>query len=229
MNGADYCQRAWHLRNTDVAFTLGRADSNSLTANTTIMSIATHLTRAAHFLHAAFDPATGSIVGSIVTERRLSDLHGVFSNESAFDAARTDGDPVVYTVHAMEPGDGDGDLHYGIGTIMPGRIGNEYFQTKGHLHFWRPAAEVYIGIGGQGVMLMQDEETGDSKLVPMGAGQIVYVPGHTAHRTVNTGSSPLVYLGVFPARAGHDYAPIAEHNFRQIVEAGADGPRMRPR
>jgi glucose-6-phosphate isomerase len=193
------------------------------------MSIATHLTRAASFLHASYDPATGTIEGSSVTERRMSDLHGVFADTSAFDAAVAAGDPVVYTVHSIEPGDGEGDLHYGIGTIMPGRVGNEYYMTKGHLHFWRPAAEVYIGISGTGVMLMQDEETGDSKTVPFGAGQVAYVPGYTAHRTMNTGSEPLVYFGVFPARAGHDYAPIQEHNFRQIVEATSDGPKMRSR
>jgi glucose-6-phosphate isomerase len=45
----------------------------------------------------------------------------------------------------------------------------------------------------------------------------VYVPGFTAHRTINTGSEPLTYFGVCPAEAGHDYAVIAERNFSHVV------------
>ena len=193
------------------------------------MSIATHLQRAARFLSAEYDPRAGTLSDAGTTERRLSDLRGVFADEEAFERALAEGDPVVYRVQSVEPGDGDGDLHYGIGTIAPGRVGDEFYMTKGHLHFWRPAAEVYIGLSGTGMMLLEDEESGESRLVPLGAGQTVYVPGHTAHRTVNTGTEPLVYIGVFPARAGHDYAAIAERNFRQIVVAGPDGVEMRER
>jgi glucose-6-phosphate isomerase, archaeal len=193
------------------------------------MSIATHLTRAAHFLHAGYDPATGTLEGATITERRLSDLHGVFADERAYERAVADGDPIVYTVQSLEPGDSDGDLHYGIGTILPGRIGEEYYMTKGHLHFWRPAAEVYVGLRGTGAMLLEDEETGESRLVPLGSGQIVYVPGHTAHRTINSGADPLVYIGIFSARAGHDYSSIAAKNFRHVVVADGDGVAMRAR
>jgi glucose-6-phosphate isomerase len=46
---------------------------------------------------------------------------------------------------------------------------------------------------------------------------VVYVPGYTAHRTINTGAIPLVYLGVYPAQAGHDYGSIAHKNFDNVV------------
>jgi glucose-6-phosphate isomerase len=52
------------------------------------------------------------------------------------------------------------------------------------------------------------------------------VPGYTAHRTVNVGDEPLVYLGIYPANAGHDYGQIAKRNFRQMVLAGAQGPEL---
>lgn len=191
--------------------------------------MATHLTRAARFLHADYDPARGTIEGSTVTERRLSDMHDVYADTAAYTAALSGGDPIVYTVQSLEPGDGEGDLHYGIGMIMPGRIGEEYYMTKGHLHFWRPAAEVYIGLKGTGAMLMEDEDSGDGRLVSFGEGSIVYVPGHTAHRTINTGDHPLVYIGVFAARAGHDYAAIAAKRFRHIVVADGATPTMRAR
>jgi len=41
---------------------------------------------------------------------------------------------LVYSVAAVEPAYGEGDLHCGLGLLMPGRIGPEYFMTRGHLH-----------------------------------------------------------------------------------------------
>ncbi|MFO7171290.1 MAG: glucose-6-phosphate isomerase family protein, partial [Chloroflexota bacterium] len=166
-----------------------------------------------------FDPLLGGITGAPSIERRLRDLRGAFADAAAYEAALAQGDPLIYSVASVEAGSGPGDLHYGVGTLMPGRIGAEYYLTKGHLHAWRPAAEVYIGIRGEGALLLEDEQTGESRLVPLGPHQVVYVPGSTAHRTVNTGDEPLVYLGIYPAAAGHDYAAIAERNFRCVVIA----------
>ena len=71
-------------------------------------------------------------------------------------------------------------------------------------------------------MLLVDVLTGESRLVPLVADSIVYVPGHTAHRTINTGDTPLTYIGIYPAAAGHDYGSIAVQNFRKVV-AAVDG------
>ncbi len=164
-----------------------------------------------------FNPATGEIAGVPVIPRHLSELRGCFFDTSAYHAALEAGDPIVYTVSTVQSAHGSGDLHFGIGRIMPGRIGVEYYMTKGHLHACREAAEIYIGIAGEGMMLLEDELSAESQVVPLRPEQTVYVPGHTAHRTINTGSVPLVYLGIYPARAGHDYAPIAERNFRKVL------------
>ena len=164
-----------------------------------------------------FDPATGQIEGAATVLRQLSDLQGCFLDRAAYAGALAQGNPLVYSVAAVEPGKGAGDLHYGIGRLMPGRIGNEYFMTKGHLHSRREAAEIYIGLTGDGMMLLEDEASGESRLVPLRPNQTVYVPGHTAHRTMNTGRTPLTYLGVYSARAGHDYDVISRNNFRCVV------------
>lgn len=84
------------------------------------------------------------------------------------------------------------------------------------MHSYRPAAEVYLGLRGEGMMLLE-EENGEAYALPLRANSVVYVPGHTAHRTMNTGSEPLVYIGVYPSNAGHDYGTIAERNFQQVV------------
>ncbi|MEZ4518758.1 MAG: glucose-6-phosphate isomerase family protein [Chloroflexota bacterium] len=70
-----------------------------------------------------------------------------------------------------------------------------HFMTKGHYHEWREAARVYIGLHGKGLMLLEDETTNDARLVSLCANEIVYVPGNTAHRTINIGDKPLVYIG----------------------------------
>lgn len=164
-----------------------------------------------------YDVEAGRIDGVPLVERRLSSLDGCFTDADAYAAARAAGDPVVYSVSSVEPAAGDGDLHYGLGVIQPGRVGAEYYMTKGHLHAWRPAAEVYLGLGGEGIMLLEDERSGESRMLPLRPQGIVYVPGFTAHRTMNTGSTPLVYLGIYPARAAHDYGAIASRNFRCVV------------
>jgi glucose-6-phosphate isomerase len=96
--------------------------------------------------------------------------------------------------------------------------------TKGHLHKWRPAAEFYIGLRGEGMMLLEDLNSGESRMLDLVTNSAVYVPGFTAHRTVNVGAVPLVYLGVYPAAAGHDYSTIAEKNFRKVIVMRQDRP-----
>jgi len=159
----------------------------------------------------------GMIVGAPTTTRRLSELRGSFADLAAYEIALASDDPVIYTVSSYEAATGEGQLHYGLGVLMPGKIGDEYYLTKGHLHAWRPAAEVYIGLRGEGCMLLEDEHSGESRTEPLASGRVVYVPGHCAHRTVNTGLEPLVYIGVYPSAAGHDYGSIAATNFRMVV------------
>ena len=163
-----------------------------------------------------FDLTRAEISGRPRSERKLSQLAGCYADSHAFNAALERGDPVIYSVSSLEPASGAGDLHIGLGMVMPGKVGAEYHLTRGHLHAWREAAEIYIGLAGSGLMLLEGEDGADAA-VPLSTNSIVYVPGRTAHRTVNTGTEPLTYLGIYPAKAGHDYAAIARDNFRQVV------------
>jgi glucose-6-phosphate isomerase len=176
-----------------------------------------------------FDPHTGKIDDQPCIERRLVDLRGCFQDTRAYDRALDRGNPLIYTVASFEPAEGEGDLHYGLGVLQPGLVGDEYFLTKGHLHTWRDAAEIYIGLFGAGAMLLEAEGDGGSRMVALQANAVVYVPGNTAHRTVNTGDEPLVYIGVYPARAGHDYGAIAKRNFRSVVLRRDGQPCLLPR
>jgi glucose-6-phosphate isomerase len=163
------------------------------------------------------DSVSCEIAGVTVTKRYLSDLRGCFVDADAYEAALKIDNPLLYSVASVEPADSLGDMHYGVGRLMPGRIGEEYYMTKGHLHSWREAAEIYIGLSGEGAMLLENELTGESHSAALRPHGVVYVPGHTMHRTINTGQTPLVYIGIYPANAGHDYGAIATRNFRDVV------------
>jgi glucose-6-phosphate isomerase len=164
-----------------------------------------------------FNPQTGEVSGLSPRERLLESLRGLFLDKLAFEQSLQKGNPLVYSVTSVEPAEGNGQLHYGIGKLMPGKIGHEYFFTAGHFHAYRPAAEFYIGLSGEGLMLLEDEYTGNTQVLSLHPNSVVYVPGHTAHRTVNCGKRSLTYIGVYPSQAGHDYSVIAERNFNKVV------------
>lgn len=164
-----------------------------------------------------FDPSSPEFNDKPVTERYLSDLKGLFADEVCFEQTLGTENPILYRVSTWEVADGDGDMICGFGTLYPGKIGDEYYLTKGHYHEWREAAEVYIGLGGNGYMLLEHETNGETQLLPLKANHIVYVPGYTAHRTINVSDEPLTYIGIYSPRAGHDYGALAEKNFKQVL------------
>jgi glucose-6-phosphate isomerase, archaeal len=162
-----------------------------------------------------------------VQERRLSDLRGLFLDLEA-EAALVAHDPLVYRVYdAADLPKQDGHLLFSTTVIEPGRVGDEYFMTKGHFHARADRAELYYGLSGQGMLLLQTPE-GRVESLPMVAGTAAYVPPYWGHRTVNTGDAPFVFLACYPADAGYDYGTIARDGFAGIVVAGADGPRVVP-
>ena len=112
---------------------------------------------------------------------------------------------------------------------MPGRVGQEYFMTRGHFHEWRIAAEIYIGLHGKGMMLLEDEGGSTAQSIDLAPDSVVYVPGNTAHRTINTGAVPLTYMGIYSAGAGHDYGALVERNFSKVVIARDEIPVLSDR
>ncbi len=162
-----------------------------------------------------------------VQERHLSDLRGLFADAAA-EARLLERNPLVYRVcDATDLPKDDGHLLFSTTVIEPGRVGDEYFMTKGHFHARADRAELYYGLSGQGMLLLQTPE-GRFETLPMVAGTAAYVPPYWGHRTVNTGEEPFAFLAVYPADAGYDYGTIARDGFSALVVAGAEGPRVIP-
>ncbi|QJU55735.1 glucose-6-phosphate isomerase family protein [Herbiconiux sp. KACC 21604] len=141
-------------------------------------------------------------------EKHLTDLAGLYRDADAFAEALDahDGSP-VYWVDSSIVEQGDGALTIGLSVLRPGRVGEEYAMTRGHLHARSEHAEMYYGIAGSGVMLL-DSLTGESRAVPIGPGTVVHVPGGWVHRSVNVGDEVLQTLFCYATDAGQDYGII---------------------
>lgn len=154
------------------------------------------------------DWASGTLRGEPLIRKttRLGALAGVFADEHAW----RQGDPelAVYTVEMFDSPSGEGELYTGVTHLNPGRVGDEFFMTRGHFHARREQGEVYFGLRGEGFLLLQDEQ-GQTRLEKVAAGSVHIIPGNTAHRLINTGTEILSALAVWPTTAGHDYASLA--------------------
>jgi glucose-6-phosphate isomerase, archaeal len=175
---------------------------------------------------ATLDFSSGDLTpheGTLV--RRLSEMAGIFADtEAARQLVSEAGDPVIYRAFdAPVPQQAD-HLAYRTTIISPGRVGKEYFMTKGH-HHERDSAEFYLGMAGTGLMVLEDR-AGDLQLQELNPGVSVYVPPGWAHRTVNTGDEDLVFLAVYLGDAGHDYASIERDGFAARVYATGGGPEV---
>ncbi len=180
---------------------------------------------------------TGELAGgSGRYEKRLSDLAGIYADETAFQTLLQKGDSVVYAVEDLKPSANAGDMIFGVTRMSPGKVGTEYFVTRGHIHARANRPEIYYGESGVGLMLLESPE-GESRVVEIGPRQVCYVPPYWIHRSVNVGTADLVMTFAYPADSGQDYEIIAKSGgMRQhIVDDGrggwqaVDNPAYRPR
>ena len=152
--------------------------------------------------------ASGALADGLLLRKstRIEDLPDVFADEHA--RQQLVGEQVVYDVEMLDTSSAEGELYTGVTHLYPGRVGCEYFMTRGHFHARREQGEVYFGLRGTGLLLLQTEQ-GDARLEKVFAGSVHIIPGFTAHRLINTGEEVLSALAVWPGIAGHDYAALA--------------------
>ncbi len=155
--------------------------------------------------------------------RHLSQMKAAYADQQAAEAVLADEDPVIYEFQELGVPETEGDLAFGAGVLHPGKIGDEFYMTKGHFHKKLETAEVYLGLSGEGLLLIESPDGTDSRVLEMKPMQAVYVPKGYAHRTINTGDEDLTYFFAFPAEAGHDYGTIELKGFRNLIIAADRG------
>jgi glucose-6-phosphate isomerase len=125
--------------------------------------------------------------------------------------------PLLYEVYELDRPRDAGELLHGVSILYPGKVGSEYFMTKGHFHQVIDTAEVYYCLKGEGVMVMETPE-GEWAVEELRPGRVLYVPPRWAHRSVNTSHDvDLITFFIYPGNAGHDYGTIEEKGFRKLV------------
>ena len=149
--------------------------------------------------------------------RRLSEMKGQYLDQQAYERMLNTGDAMLYEVFEVTRPERAGELSHGISIVHPGKVGDEYFMTKGHFHAVLETAEVYYCLKGEGAIVMETPE-GDSSVEELKPGCILYVPPRWAHRSVNTAPrQDLVTFFLYPANAGHDYSTIEQQGFRKLI------------
>lgn len=149
-------------------------------------------------------------------QRRLSDLRGYFHDEAAYAALLAKEDTLLYEVQEIKRPHEAGELPCGLSIFYPGKVGDEYFMTKGHFHEVLETGEIYYALRGKGVVVMETPE-GDWSVEELWPGRVLYVPPRWAHRSVNTGNETMVTFWAFPGHAGHNYATIQQFGFRKLM------------
>jgi glucose-6-phosphate isomerase len=150
-------------------------------------------------------------------KRNLSKMAGQYSDETAYDKLLQTEDVLLYEVYELKRPELAGEILHGISIVHPGKVGNEFFMTKGHYHTVLDTAEIYYTLQGDGYMVMETPE-GDWAVEKLVTGSVLYVPPRWAHRSVNIGSEEdLVMFFAYPGNAGHDYGTIETQGFRKLV------------
>ena len=163
-----------------------------------------------------FDLATGFSRDANSTKRYLSNMVSAYTDEKAAGELAANGDPLIYEFYELGAPERPGELAFGTTILYPGKVGNEYFMTKGHFHTILATSEVYYTLKGKGLMLMENPE-GDVLIEELTPSRAVYVPRRYAHRMINTSDAELVTFFVFEAEAGHDYGTIETKGYRKLV------------
>lgn len=163
-----------------------------------------------------FNLITGHSETKNSTKRPLSKMKGMYADDAAFESAIQNDDPLVYEFYELDLPETPGNLLFGTSIVYPGKIGDEYFMTKGHFHTILDTGEVYYCLSGYGAMLMENPE-GDWDVQYFSPGKAVYVPPRYAHRSINLGNDPLVTFFTFRADAGHDYGTIETKGYRKLI------------
>lgn len=159
------------------------------------------------------------------SRKTLRDVSSSFSSVDGVDPEKT-----LYSVDVWHRGDPDvpGNLFVGMTTLEPGTVNGEFVMTRGHYHRDPRASEIYVGVAGQGLLLLMTAD-GHSRVEQVVPGSIHHILGHEAHRLVNTGRDQLKVFAVWPTTAGYDYEAISAEGFPVRVFEGDSAPELRPR
>jgi glucose-6-phosphate isomerase, archaeal len=172
------------------------------------------------------DVKNGTLLGaSNRYVKTYKDLTALYENETAYaELLAKKGEDIAYEVTDFKPSAKQNDMIIGVTRMEPGKVGREYYMTRGHIHARPNRPEMYYGESGIGVMLLESP-AGEVRTIEIGPRSMCYVPPYWIHRSVNVGTEPLVMTFAYPADSGQDYDIIAKAGgmASRIVDDGKGG------
>jgi glucose-6-phosphate isomerase, archaeal len=170
--------------------------------------------------------ATGMLVnGDGHYRKTFRELAGLYADGQAFERLLSaQADDVAYEVTSYAAGRRVSDFIMGVTRMKPGKVGREFYLTRGHIHAVGDRPEIYHVLAGHGIMQMESLD-GEVRLVEMRPQDVCYVPPFWIHRSINVGEADLVMFFSYPADSGQDYGVIEKSNGMRvrIVEDGRGG------
>ena len=136
---------------------------------------------------------------------RLKDMINFFSDKEAV-YKRIKQNPLIYVVLVKK----DKEMEFTLTILEPGKIGKEYFMTRGHYHKLL-SPEIYILLAGEGILLLKNKKL---KKIKLEKNKPYYIDPCCAHRVVNTGKKKMQFISIYSPRAGHDYKKIKKKGFK---------------
>jgi len=133
--------------------------------------------------------------------RKLSDMKDKFKDKEQVKKVLYKKDPIIYRVYRKEI---DEKRNLSLTLMKPGKIGEEFFMTKGHRHD-KPDKEIYVLVKGQGKLILQNKQ-GKTKTISLKKGEEIKIPGDSAHRLVNIGDKTLEVLTIDNKETGRKYS-----------------------
>lgn len=193
----------------------------------------------------------------LVPERRLSDLKDYFFDKEVVERMLSNNEnPVIYRAYMAprltdpliferckpsETSSSEPQFTFGVNIVQPGRIGREYYHTRGHFHALDPV-EIYFG-KGNGIFLIQTKD-GEVAHLPVRSDRWValrYDSKKWAHQCINTGAQEMINIFLMVSLPCdkecyliNEYEWIEKHGWKKLVveENGRptiiDNPDFRP-
>lgn len=151
-------------------------------------------------------------------ERKLSDLSMMFQAKEIVKQVVEKDNPLIYEIFYYGFQTSLSDMALGVTRIQSGTIGGEYYMTKGHYHQAHDQPEIYFCVKGNGYLLLETRD-GEFRAEKWTRGTISHIPPMWAHRVVNIGTEPLVFVATYHLAAGHEYEPVVKRGFlKRVIE-----------
>jgi glucose-6-phosphate isomerase, archaeal len=132
--------------------------------------------------------------------RRLKDLKNLFLNqEKVKEILRRGENPIIYETFVEDKS----PMKLGLTVMNSGKIGKEFYFTKGHIHLSK-SEEFYILMEGKGKLLKQ--KGNKTRVINLKKGDLALIGKGEAHRLINTGRRKLKVLTIYHERSKPDYS-----------------------